>query len=119
MRLAFAWTLLVSLVYEPLRWLLTLNPSLQTPLGGVGGVGGLTNQDLPSANCSTTAENDAYCFTPGLILGFTPFALVVLAIWVLPLALGAMAIAAKKTGAVLTVTDAAEPSLGPRWAPGP
>ena len=104
MRLALACTLAVSVVYEPLRWLCTdLRPSLDDDLGGVGGVGGLANMLNPHANCTTTAGGaDApYCFRPGLLLGFTPFALVVLAALVLPLALGAVvevATAARKTG---------------------
>ena len=94
MRLAFAFVLLVAISYEPLRWLLTeINPSIDQQVGGVGGVGGLTNMMGPSVNCSTTSggAQAPYCFQLGVFLGFTPFALVMLALWVLPLMLGALA----------------------------
>ena len=70
-----------------------LFPWLDEEVGGVGGVGGLTNMRGPHANCSTTAGGASapYCFRPGLVLGFTPFALVLLSVWVLPLAVGAAA----------------------------
>ena len=47
----------------------------------------------PSVNCSTTSggAQAPYCFQLGVFLGFTPFALVMLALWVLPLMLGALA----------------------------
>lgn len=84
--------LAVALAYEPLRWLTTvLAPRLQQDLGGVGGVGGLTNMAGPTDNCTSTigGADAPYCFEPGVLLGFTPFALFMLGVWVLPLALAA------------------------------
>ena len=107
LRVGILVTLVASAAYEPLRWLTTmLSPSLDEALGGVGGVGGLANLGSPTANCSTTTggARAPYCFYPGLVFGLTPFALVVLAVWVLPLALGALAATARKCAATLTPT---------------
>lgn len=94
MRCAFAAVVATAALYEALRSTL-LFPWLDEEVGGVGGVGGLTNMRGPHANCSTTAGGASapYCFHPGLVLGFTPFALVLLSVWVLPLAVGAAAAA--------------------------
>ena len=107
LRVGILVALVASVAYEPLRWLTTmLSPSLDEALGGVGGVGGLANLGSPTANCSTTTggARAPYCFYPGLVFGLTPFALVVLAVWVLPLALGALAATARKCAATLAPT---------------
>ena len=113
LRLGLFATLLASIAYEPLRWLTTMfRPSLDEALGGVGGVGGLANMNGPYANCSTTVGGvrAPYCFYPGLVFGLTPFALVVLVVWVSPLALGALAASAKKCGTTLATTSTATAS---------
>ena len=82
-------TALVSILYEPVR---TSLHQLGQDVGGVGGVGGLTNQWGPSANCTTTLGGTSapWCFQPGW-LGFTPFAAVILTLCTAPLALSAFA----------------------------
>ena len=94
------WLALMSVLFEPLRSALY---RLGDQVGGVGGVGGLTNQFSPSLNC-TSAKNDShvaeeYCFQSGF-LGFTPFAGVTLFLLVVPLGLAALA--AHRAGPRLT-----------------
>lgn len=74
---------LVSILYEPMRSSLF---NLGQAVGGVGGVGGLTNQWGPTQSCTTTVggERAPWCFQPGR-LGFTPFAGVALTAVSLPL----------------------------------
>ncbi|CAD7962195.1 unnamed protein product [Amoebophrya sp. A120] len=88
-----AWTslLLVSTVYEPVR-VFILDFRFGEDVGGVGGVGGLCNMWNPRENCTTTAggEHGPYCFQKGMFLGFTPFALVMLLVWTVPVAIFAM-----------------------------
>ena len=75
-------------------------------VGGVGGVGGLTNLWSPvnddakfTLACNTTAgRTQNYCYHPGVLFGLTPFALVLLAAWVLPFALSVV-LRAGRTGA--------------------
>lgn len=58
-------------------------------VGGVGGVGGLTNQFGP-LHCNRTDDTDApYCFRAGW-LGFTPFGLTMLLLLMLPLCMAAL-----------------------------
>ena len=83
---------LLSVLFEPLRMSLW---RLGDEVGGVGGVGGLTNQFSPSSSyCNITvagAEGQAqYCFRPGW-LGFTPFGGTVLLLTTLPLFVAALA----------------------------
>lgn len=80
---------LVSILFEPVRNSLH---GLGQSVGGVGGVGGLTNQWGPARNCSTTTGgyHAPWCFQPGR-LGFTPYAGVVLLLCTLPLTLAAVA----------------------------
>ena len=91
-RWAFLWLGLLSLSYEPVRQAMY---RLGDSLGGVGGVGGLTNQftALPpmcNGRNITGETNVPYCFKPG-VMGFTPFALVMLVLCTLPLCLATLA----------------------------
>ena len=85
--------LLIAACFEPLRT--ALAPTLGEAVGGVGGVGGLCNLWSPEDMNGTVlcdqaaAELGAYCFHRGALLGLTPFALVVLLAWTLPLAASA------------------------------
>ena len=81
---------LISILFEPLRMALH---RLDEAVGGVGGVGGLTNQWNPSASCNTTegGDNAPYCFHPGVVAGFTPFAGIMMLLCTVPLAVAAMA----------------------------
>ena len=82
--------LAVAAAFEPVREGLSF--VVGEAVGGVGGVGGLVNLYAPSSNCTTThdsGEDTPYCFTPGLLLGLTPFALVVIVLTTLPLAVSA------------------------------
>jgi len=92
--LGFGVLLAVAFAFEPLRE--ALSGLLGDAVGGVGGVGGMVNLYAPSANCTTThgGAEAPYCFVPGFVLGLTPFALIVLVLITLPLAISA-AIAAK------------------------
>lgn len=73
--------LLAAALYEPVR---TNLYRLDQDVGGVGGVGGLTNQ----WGCDEMDGpfGDYVCFHRGVILGLTPFALVVLSVWMVPIA---------------------------------
>lgn len=73
---------LVSVLFEPIRMSLW---RLGEEVGGVGGVGGLTNQ----FSCGPEDTTTPYCFRRGVVLGFTPFAAVVLLLYTLPLAVAA------------------------------
>ena len=84
---------LVSVLYEPLRLALW---TLGDEVGGVGGVGGLTNQFSPSATgCNATGTGDdidtevPYCFHEGW-MGFTYFGGIMLLAFTLPLGIGAI-----------------------------
>ena len=84
---------LVSVLYEPLRLALW---TLGDEIGGVGGVGGLTNQFSPSAaGCNATGSGDdidsdvPYCFREGW-LGFTSFGGIMLLLLTLPLVISAL-----------------------------
>ena len=84
---------LVSIVFEPLRLALW---TLGDEVGGVGGVGGLTNQFSPSAaGCNATGSGDdidtevPYCFHAGW-LGFTYFGGTMLLLFTLPLGISAL-----------------------------
>jgi len=81
---------LVSILYEPLRNALY---TLGDEVGGVGGVGGLTNQFIPPCYLQNETKNDCnapYYFSPGW-MGFTPFAAIVLSCLIIPLFLAAIA----------------------------
>jgi len=58
-------------------------------VGGVGGVGGLTNMWDPRLCDSPAGRAGAYCFHNGVLSGLTPFALLVVLAWTLPFALSA------------------------------
>ena len=77
--------LTASLLYEPVRLNLY---RLGNSVGGVGGVGGLTNQ----WGCRSTGGvfGGGVCYHDGLVFGLTPFALVVLLSWTMPLAASAL-----------------------------
>ena len=83
--LGFALLGLISVLYEPLRQALW---RLGDEVGGVGGVGGLTNQFGSSTGTGCSAGDDdgatPYCFRRGW-LGFTPFAGVMLLLLTSPL----------------------------------
>lgn len=78
-------------LYEPMR--LGLH-RLGEEVGGVGGVGGLVNlwnpEDCPADRLSALAE--AYCYHPGIFLGFTAFSLVVTLLWALPMLCASFAV---------------------------
>ena len=80
----------LSLIYEPVRLLLVHVLVDWSEVGGVGGVGGLTNQwfcpPITAPNRTTNYSNAPYCFHRGVLLGLTPFAIVVVIFWsLLPL----------------------------------
>ena len=60
--------LLISILYEPIRMALW---RLGDVVGGVGGVGGLTNQYSPSLNATNGGYDEPYRFQPGT-LGLLP-----------------------------------------------
>lgn len=80
----------MSVLYEPLRLVFLEHYGLANDVGGVGGVGGLCNLWDEHDGCGTTAggAEAPYCFRAGVFLGFTPFALVVLLAWTLPVLVG-------------------------------
>jgi len=59
-------------------------------VGGVGGVGGLTNMANPEDCSSLTGRTGTYCFQPGVLAGFTGFALAVLIAWTSPMLITAL-----------------------------
>ena len=79
------WLLTLSAIYEPVR--IALLRTQGEAVGGVGGVGGLTNQWNPVPQCEGFP---AYCWHNGVFLGLTPFALVVLLAWTVPLSLAVL-----------------------------
>lgn len=81
----------VSLLYEPVR--ISLAPFAGASVGGVGGVGGLCGLFLARPPCP---PNAAYCFGGDVLLGFTPFALGVLAAFVAPLLISALVASTQK-----------------------
>ena len=91
----------LSLIYEPVRLLLAhVFVDLLSDVGGVGGVGGLTNQwfcpPITAFNRTTNFSTAPYCFHHGVLLGLTPFAIVVLVFWsVLALLVPALFVALK------------------------
>lgn len=76
--------LIVSVLYEPMRSNLY---RLGESIGGVGGVGGLTNQWGCHDNDGVLSKD--VCYHRGVFSGLTPFALVILSLWTLPLAASA------------------------------
>ncbi len=55
-------------------------------VGGVGGVGGLTNQYAAVSWCNhTAAYTKLYCFAPGVLGGLTPYAVITTLFWISPL----------------------------------
>mmetsp|Transcript_24092 Transcript_24092/g.77680 ORF Transcript_24092/g.77680 Transcript_24092/m.77680 type:complete len:409 (+) Transcript_24092:2184-3410(+) len=86
LRFGLVALLVVSVLYEPMRGNLY---RLGSSIGGVGGVGGLTNQWA----CHTTGGvfGPDVCYERGVFLGLTPFALLVLSLWTMPLAASAAA----------------------------
>ena len=103
----FAALGLISVLYEPLRQALW---RLGDEVGGVGGVGGLTNQfgSTPGTSCNAGDDDGAtpYCFRRGW-LGFTPFAWVMLLLLTLPLLVTAVA-AFRRSNQKLRDTRAAQ-----------
>ena len=85
--IAYAGGVLIflSLIYEPVRLLLDHVLVDWSEVGGVGGVGGLTNQwfcpPITAVNRTTNHSNAPYCFHRGVLLGFTPFAIIVVIVW--------------------------------------
>lgn len=106
--IALGVMLLIGASYEPLRTL--LYPTFGAQIGGVGGVGGLTNEwgvnttDQPCVRYDTSG----YCFVPGWALGLTPFAAVFLATWVAPLWLASALEASHPPPVPAEGTDTAE-----------
>jgi hypothetical protein len=73
-----------AVLFEPMRLALF---ALGDEVGGVGGIGGLTNQFAPGTACVTkniASRSRFYCFVPGFFAGLTPMAAVTLLCVVLP-----------------------------------
>lgn len=71
----------------------TIQPWLKEAVGGVGGVGGLMNEGNPTdpgCNATLAGRVGAYCWRDGVFLGFTPFALVLLFFWTVPMGVAAV-----------------------------
>jgi len=81
----FISLLIAAVLYEPVRQALY---HLGEEVGGVGGVGGLTNE-WSCADNSTVFSHASFgpnvCFRHGVVAGLTPFAVVVLSLWTAPL----------------------------------
>ena len=88
-----AWAIyfiaIVSVLYEPVRSAIAY--TFGQAVGGVGGVGGLTNQWTPKDTCTTnTLGPDApWCFEKGIIFGYTPFACLVMGLVTAPILVAA------------------------------
>eukprot|EP00928_Gymnodinium_smaydae_P092199 TRINITY_DN76009_c0_g1_i1.p1 TRINITY_DN76009_c0_g1~~TRINITY_DN76009_c0_g1_i1.p1 ORF type:complete len:397 (+),score=26.42 TRINITY_DN76009_c0_g1_i1:54-1244(+) len=83
----FGWFLIFSLLFEPIRNSLY---ALGNEIGGVGGVGGMTNLWDPTLCNSLAGKEGAYCFHRGVISGLTSFGLAVLLLWTMPFAFAAL-----------------------------
>jgi hypothetical protein len=109
---------MVSALYEPVRQ--ALLERIEPFIGGVGGVGGLANLAGPSA-CVSSNENATtppqpyhgeYCYQPGVGGGpFTPFAYIMMALWVGPFLAGAMAMMFCRAVLTTTASPSPPPSL--------
>lgn len=88
---AFYSLALVAILFEPLRLALW---HLGQAVGGVGGVGGLTNQYICNTTRNATSDYDdddgTFCFETGW-LGFTPFGGSMLLLCMLPLIVAGLA----------------------------
>ena len=108
---AFAFMAIIASLYEPLRLALLHRVPQSFNIGGVGGVGGLANMiGNENGQCdsddgsdkssisgirlllgdSTSPFKDKYCYQKGSPAPFTPFAWLMLWLWVGPLLLAAV-----------------------------
>mmetsp|Transcript_75161 Transcript_75161/g.140162 ORF Transcript_75161/g.140162 Transcript_75161/m.140162 type:complete len:414 (+) Transcript_75161:148-1389(+) len=88
--LSMKYMFLLAVLYEPVRQATQHQVEM---LSGVGGVGGLCNLGSPDDCDRLSGRTGQYCYFPGLIAGFTWFAIAWLALWIAPLVLGALRMA--------------------------